>query len=511
MNKKVMTLIKILKNPLFSNKNPLALYFIIILLPVLTTTLLVYFCFHVSITDFHVGWIDEVIYRQEILTFKDVGFNGGYFSSDEQIAKSSFSHFGNHGPIFALIYGFISRVFGWSEYSVVIINTLLLCLSITLFLYWTKPDRNRSILLLAILGLYFPIILYQPSSMQESLNQAIGILIAGFLVMGVGNRRISAIQKVSIILVLIIASLMRITWIVAAFPIIYFMRRKKSLRWFCISILLCIAFSATMLLFYNFFVSPFTEGFLYIMLHQPTIIEMIKVLWARILQNTSSLIRLKNENQELATLFHYQYIVLIVTFFFVFKKDKASAITNLFLLIIPLMVNIAFYVIGYWGDYRTLSPFMLIAAISLVFIMDQSKLNKGVLALFIISNVIFLPSLFKTFKTIHVDHFHSNPPNEFTAALAGVEYENEVSPWCNSLLTNHGSYEEFQNLAPGIGINYLLSTDSIDFQPRSHYLLVPQSFLEANNLTECCPAIQTMGDDVFCEILDDGCHTDSVK
>lgn len=507
--RKRQTLVNRFLNTFFSKNRPWGLYSILILLPLVSTLLLVRGIFQTNLTHFHVGWSDELIYRQEILTYKEVGFIGGYFSTDEQIAKSTFSHFGNHGPVFAVVYGSLGRILGFKEYSGPLFNIGIVCLSILLFLWIVKPNRKQSLFLLFVAGLNIPLTLYLPTLMQEGINQAVAILLAAFFVRLTRNDKVSTGLKIFALITLSFGALLRITWIVAAFPLFFFFRQERTKKWFVISTILALVFSAVMYMIYAYWTSPYTEGFLYGLLKQPTLTLMVKVLLARILQNFLSLIRLKTENQELATLFHYQLLAVILIFILFWKKNKSLIIANIFMLASSIMITMAFYVIGYWGDYRTLSPLLLISIVSLVFIMDDSKMLNGFVILLVLSNLVATPWFIRTYEAFHIDHFGTNhDPSAETIgiALSKLEYRENESPWCNSLFTNHGPYEEIRYLSPGIGLNALLQRDALYSKVNSHYLFVPQTFLDLNRLTKKCEPLFSLNGDVLCYMKGDGCE-----
>ena len=76
----------------------------IAILPILASIALVRITLHSRLADFHPAWSDEVIYWQSINTFKEYGFNGGYFTFEELPAESGRIQMGTHGAAFAIIY-----------------------------------------------------------------------------------------------------------------------------------------------------------------------------------------------------------------------------------------------------------------------------------------------------------------------------------------------------------------------------------------------------------------------
>src|SRR4051812_3924309 len=80
------------------------LLLMIVLAPAIVTYLLMSVRLHVQLTNFIPQWNDEVSYWHQVLTFKTVGFNGGYYAVYEVPPAASFTHFYTHGPWYPMIY-----------------------------------------------------------------------------------------------------------------------------------------------------------------------------------------------------------------------------------------------------------------------------------------------------------------------------------------------------------------------------------------------------------------------
>src|SRR5262245_38029134 len=89
---------------------------------------------------------DALGYWRTVLTFSQVGFQGGYYTFNELPAPASFTHFYVYGPMYPLIYGTLGRVFGWYPVTGVIINLGLVSAAIVGFITLTRPDKRQLIL-----------------------------------------------------------------------------------------------------------------------------------------------------------------------------------------------------------------------------------------------------------------------------------------------------------------------------------------------------------------------------
>ena len=500
---------KIIKSILnFIKTRPIILYFTIICISAALTVLLPLLTFKVNIFQYHPAWSDEMIYRQEILTYKEYGFNGGYFSVNELISHSSFSRFGTHGPVFAVLYGTMARIFDWHNYSGIFFNLIFIMVSLALFLLITQPDRKKSILIFLVIALYFPMNLYIPTTMQESVNQSIAILFAAFLIHFSGEEKHSIVLILASLLVLVFGSFLRLTWILVAFPLFFLLQVKRSNAWRGIAILVPLIFSVGMGFVYLTWVSQYPEGFLYQLFLQTSVLSSLKIIFEHTFTNLISFLSISNKSSVLEIFLRYQFLIILALFIFVGKINERLQRTNVFLMASSLLITLAFYDINRWTDFRTLAPFLLIGLLSLVSSADN-LIVKRMLYLYLISNVLVFPFFIKAYLDFHVDHFKGtkDPAADiFAKKLGGIEYLPGASPWCNSILSSHMIYEEIRLLPAGIGLNQLMPPFDKGNPVKSHYLFTSQDFLVQQGLLETCKPVYSDNGEVFCIRTDDGCQ-----
>lgn len=492
----------------FIKTRPIILYFAIICISAALTVLLPLLTFKVNIFQYHPAWSDEVIYRQEIMTYKEYGFNSGYFSVNELISHSSFSRFGTHGPVFAALYGTLARIFDWHNYSGIFFNLIFIIASLALFLLITQPDRKKSILIFLVITLYFPMNLYIPTTMQESLNQSIAILFAAFLIRFSGEEKHNIVLIIASLLVLVFGSLLRLTWMLVAYPLVFFLMTKKSNKQRGIAFTASLIFSVLMGLVYLSWVSQFPWGFLYQLSIQTSLIDSIKLIAVHTFSNFMSFLSFSDKSTVLEILLRYQFLVVLVLFIFFTKINKGLRVANIFLMAASLLITLAFYDINNWADSRTLAPFLLIGLFSLIFSMEHSII-RGTLYLYLISNLLAFPMFIKVYLNFHVDHFMGNKDpaaDIFAEKLGEIKYLPDASAWCNSILTSHMAYNEIHSLPAGIGLNELLEPFDKNGPINSHYLFVTQAFLEEHGLQETCKPVYSDNGEVFCVRIDDGCQ-----
>ena len=70
----------------------------------------------VTLLDYTPQWSDEVYNWHQVATFRAVGFEGGYYTSNERPAPVSFIHFYAHGPVYPIVMGVMGKMLGWEYY-----------------------------------------------------------------------------------------------------------------------------------------------------------------------------------------------------------------------------------------------------------------------------------------------------------------------------------------------------------------------------------------------------------
>jgi hypothetical protein len=115
-------------------------------------------------------WSDEIDYWREIYTFAHVGFGGGYHANNEIGAPVSLSHFVAHGPAFPMLLGPISALFGWGAASGPILNFAFLFAAMLGYFYLIRAGAWQLALATFSSLVFWPVLLYIPSTMQETLH-----------------------------------------------------------------------------------------------------------------------------------------------------------------------------------------------------------------------------------------------------------------------------------------------------------------------------------------------------
>lgn len=184
--------------------------------PALGTLLLVHACLGASLRDFVPGAVnDEILYWHQILTFKEVGWGGGYYTAQESIAPARFSHFYLHGPAFPILYGGPARLFGWELHAPPFYNLAVVSLGVGVWLWLVRPTAGRLLAFGAVLASFWPLFFFIPSAMQESVHQALALCFAGCLAVLIERPRGRGgpLLLAGFALLVALAAFLRPTWL----------------------------------------------------------------------------------------------------------------------------------------------------------------------------------------------------------------------------------------------------------------------------------------------------------
>ena len=204
-------------NPAGTRASRIALGALVVAAPAIVVSALLAAVFNATLLDYFPAVSDELAYQRQIAAFVAAGFDSGYFTTFERPAPFAFTHFAVHGPAFPVIYGLIGRFAGWELYSGPIFNLAVLALATAAFLVMGRLSRAQILATGAVLLTSWWLLLMATITMQESLNQAVMIVMAGFTarLLHPETRHHGRLLSAALA-VLAIASVLRPTnWIVA--------------------------------------------------------------------------------------------------------------------------------------------------------------------------------------------------------------------------------------------------------------------------------------------------------
>ena len=461
----------------------------VVAIPAVMTCVLLDRLFHATLFDYFPLGSDELAYQRQIAAFVEAGFNGGYFTTYEQPAPWAFTHFSVHGPAFPVMYGLIGRLVGWHLYSGPIFNLIVLSLAIACFLMMARLSQRQIILAGAVFITSWWMALMAATTMQESLNQAFLIVIAG-----VAARLLHpdtthhGAWLLGGLAILGIASVLRPTnWIVAVPLVAVGMAPRGPLR-AVVAALVAAAGIPLFWLIWRFISAPIPD--LAIELTRTTRSGSLGMITnyffdqLRANADIFDLTRLRAAPLAQHVMFESVAVSLGCAALvasgcrrhassLLFKAD----LFNLLTLGLALVAFLGFYFDAESSISRVTAPFALLALLVFVAARARTWMVVAVLA----ANILVAPSFLMFYRNWRYEMFRHDRSRfeQFQAELAPVlRFDPHRTPWCNTLLTT--MYEpEVVGVAPGVGLSVGRPATKLTPPIKSGYVL-----LTANSVSD---------------------------
>lgn len=449
---------------------------------------------------------DQLHYWRTIHTFSAVGFRGGYYTYLELPAQAAFTHFGTHGPGFAVLYGLIGKLFGWTPYSAPIINSGFVMLSLLGFVWLTHPDRKKLTLLILVVGSFWPLSLWIMSNMQESIHLSIAIMMAALI-----HRRWQGDESTGVVLgfwvLLAIGAIIRVSWALIAIPYLLSLSwDHHSWRKTILAIIQAGVIIGVFALIFGTMSAPFPEtpasSLATSTNNNGGILNEISHRFAALLPWLSANLEWLFKADRLnyfETVQRYQILLLIGIAAaqllryarkpLTEKTASISAQMGFHLANIGSIVGAAIIMLAVasnsWESYRILAPHLLLTILLLVINGQLPKL----LVTFCLMNLMLMANgtLYTDYQTLVAPAFNTEGfQTRFESFQKDLEnvllYDASTSnAWCNTLLTNVIGFKEhtpeIMAIPPGIGITLRFPEawpeNYSTTPPKSQYLLLP--------------------------------------
>jgi hypothetical protein len=471
------------------------------LAPAAATLLLVHFRLHASIGQFVPSyWNDQVGYWHRILSFAHVGFNTGYYAAEEVVQSPiGLLRFGVNGPWFPMVYGTIGAVFGWHLWSSIVVNMAVLAVGFAAFLILAELDlRGIALAGLAVLTLW-PVLLYIPTASQETLQQALAMVLAAILVRAIRlGARASRRERIASIAFVVVCAVMRFSWAIVLAPLLVLYAEHVTWRRVGTALIATAVLSAAMIRLTDLLQPPGTNsvsGTLGLFSQDPlmAVKAIIKIGWANAKQlftggplDPTALpargIRVDNTTAQ-----SWEVLGLVVLALAALVKaartyhgkladiltgDSARvAIVHLFNLGLMVLLVVTLYLP--YGYYRVLGANLLLSMLVMVALRRMTAVIPVVML-----NVIMLPAFLNGYGSWSPNFTLATPAaaDERAAFAHLMRYEPHApTPWCNTVLYPLEAYDWHVTLVPaGFGVAYSLTGSTVALPPKSRYIFLPQ-------------------------------------
>jgi hypothetical protein len=396
---------------------------------------------------------DEIHHWNEVAVFRHCGFRGGYTTVDEKPAMAGWCHFGPHGPGFSIIYGSLARLFGWRPWSGPAFNVLFLGFSSLVWAWSTGFDTKVLKFSCYFIATSWPLLLYLPTTMQEPLHASFAILIAS----GIKKK-----YNWSTFAVIVIASLVRVTWALVLIPwvTLFIGETEKKTVIKLSAVAVCSVF--VLFLTSRYVASPFPGFATEFFSHVASLVSVERDIRQTIIPN---LLRFPFEGKHLLDeIQRIETINLIVVGLVgaLYKKQPYLFVcVSLICILIPVAALYPF------NSYRILYPHLLLACLVLLSF-EQFEIIK----ILIIVHLALCLRFFEKFGEAHSIRVRT-PVTETLSRADYIYYDpNAADGYTNTILVPEEILDRrWLSLPPGIGISTMIHGYVRD--PKSKYVFLP--------------------------------------
>ena len=435
-----------------------------------------------EILDYTPQWSDEVYNWHQVATFRAVGFDGGYYTSNERPAPISSIHFYAHGPVYPMVLGMMGRLIGWEYYSAPILNLVLVTLAAFLFVLMTRPNVPQLLLLGLVLATCWPLHLYMLTDMRLAFFSAMAIVLAAFFCRTLEDPdRPSTAFLLGFAAVLILATVSKLTWSFLFFPYFLLVRKRFGmsvpLAWLASLVLVGASF-----FFYNQVASPYSNVASGLLKQFGRSIGYgVASVWDHAWVSLGHLF--SSDNRYLWLMLRLQMLIAACWAGFLLwrrgddPRDWRESAVVLAASGSLLLLTILLYDLFAWRDFRLFGPAMLLS--TLVFIGRKRLL---LVALLVAGNLAVLPDFIAAHEQVFFKNRFSKESRQLDVFIQQispiVQYDSEKGAWENTLLVPQFVAENplLIGVQAGIGISWYHSAAELQGVKSRYAILDLQSY-----------------------------------
>jgi hypothetical protein len=464
--------------------------FLIVAGPVLIASLLLAVLCGGALWDCAPVWHDEMWYFNEMAVFDSAGWQGGYTVSHEWPARAEWVRFGTHGPFVPALYGTLAHATGLHFASIPLFNAGLLLLGSLIWVACCRVGLRQAWAAALVVAIYWPLILYIPTSMQEVLHLAIAFVLAALsvlLVRSSGNRWLLLLALVAVAA----AAQLRVTWAWVAVPLMWVALRPENKRQWGLLAAGGLTFVAALYVEAIMLVSPypnFMKNVLAGVFESP-----LTTCWLVFVHTLKNIVRYiaPNHDTVVQIAFRWQTMMIVGAAIYYLRQrhlhgdrhgasessdqvDVAATAFGFTLLNLGCIGGfvIALYDVHDWRDFRVIAPHMLLTLLVLIACGSLDWLRRYAIVGLIAG--VFAVVQFGKFHQPRVE-FEPSQIAPFAQQTAKVmKYSPGASAWDNTMLIDMHLMDSQQLMAmpPGIGLSTVNFWEQQAWPPRSKYVLL---------------------------------------
>ncbi len=425
-------------------------------------------------------WSDELDYWRTLFSWDAMGFHTGYSGVLEAIPQ--YGTLGAHGITAIMLYGWFVKLFGLGYHTIVLCNAVWIALAGAVFCALRRPRPTVALCLAGFLTLYMPIVLYAASSMTELFNYAFMLLYLSFVF--TYHEKRNPWMLLLCCLTMAVGCIYRISYFILFLPIVLVYCRFGFNKRLVLGGIGALLISLACYVLSSSITSPYTQGFLYQLMHAPDVSTFMQMLLSHTKSNLFDyLVPFMGTPMEHA--FHWLYwgvlLMCLLGSFVRFARAEDGRLRlkgglNKELLCCALLLMMAFGIIvvlyetNDWSDFRTLSPFLFLVVAYLA-VRRRMAIPITALAGMLVTLVVML-SLPPTGMFADETHFEAfqRDPELSEIIQTYLEYDPDATdPFANTVRIDIVNMQTMEELHPGFGLQHgWFTTESVQ---KSRWLL----------------------------------------
>jgi hypothetical protein len=469
----------------------------IALLPTILTLLLLTVYLQVNPLDSVPVWSDEIFYWHQIETFREVGFNGGYYSFDELPPTAPSIRFGPHGPGFISLIGIPAKLTGWSYYSLPLYNYVIISIALAVLLLTVPFTRTQLLMLGVFLSTAWGLLLFIPTSQQETVHFAIAIISGCIFYRQLSsNDPLPLRWKLIFAAFFILAGFIKVTWTLMLLPLLVL--DSRTWRETVLSVTVAGVITLAQFFLFTYWGAPYPLNYSRLLLRifaQSPLEGLSTMVWYFGLN-----VRRVRLGDPLEIIQRYQilaFIIVTMTSLIAVRMrgtlwkrirnwlSRRESTFHLFNLGVIFFLQVLVYDMFAWRDYRVFAPHLFL---SILILIASNRLRfAGVM---IAINVLCVGLFFNVYTDFarSAKLIDETQWSRYEAREVVDEFESIIIPhiiydadatnaWCNTLLTET-FYPHLLALPAGVGFGVTIA-ETFDRPFHSRYLLFSQEKLES--------------------------------
>jgi hypothetical protein len=360
--------------------------------------------------------------------------------------------------------------------------------ALCLFVALARPERGALVRMGVFLATCWPLLLLLPTTMQESVHQAVGIVLAGlFYRLGYGSEEGRPPPRLwlAAFALILSASLLRFTWSILFLPLLVLRGPTRSGRAVARCLAQAVGLAGCVSLVFQYLAAPVPDSIVSQVVQARSWPESGGVLFRNTAENLSALVSWGGHPLELLLFYQAVFLVLLAVTRWLgswrrsppplHRRLGAVSLLVVLNLAAPLALTLVFYTVFGWRGFRTLAPHVTLSALLLV----CWRRPGGVWAI-VATNMLLVFSFagaYTEFRTPQFERANRTALVSLQTQVVGIlVHRRDADPWCNTLLVDVANYPPaIAGVPAGIGLSVVSDWGRVSRPLRSRYVVLDES------------------------------------